>query len=67
MFITLEISRPFCISPGLYRCPGVTWRIYWLWFALSVHPMRFDEMIGSVREGVLEWVSEYKDETEGES
>lgn len=46
MHIVFEISRPFAKQPGFYRCPGVTaWRIWWLWFAVSCHPMRQDELL----------------------
>lgn len=56
MFIVFEISRPFQRKINWYRCPGVTtFGITWLWFSLSLHPMRFDEMTTGIANGTLEW------------
>lgn len=46
MFIVFEVSRPFQPIPRFTRLPGITiFRVMWLFFAFSVHPMRYDEMI----------------------
>ena len=56
MFFTFEISTPFRAKPGFYRCPGVTsFRVWWLWFAVSLHPMRFDQMLKAAQESMVEW------------
>ena len=52
MHIVFEISRPVQVRPGFYRCAGVTtFRIWWLWFAVSLHPMRHDEIL----DGSYKW------------
>jgi len=56
MFFTFEISRPFQWHAGFWRCAGITsWRIWWGWFALSCHPMRYDVMIDLASSGTLAW------------
>jgi len=56
MFFVIEISRPFKLIPGFWRCAGVTsWRVWWGWFALSCHPMRYDEMITRAESGAFTW------------
>jgi len=56
MFFTLEINNPIRIKPGYYRSKGTTTiRIWWLWFAVSLHPMRFDEMIELASSGYIFW------------
>lgn len=47
MFFVFEISRPLQLKPYFYNGNGVTtiFRVCWLWFALSIHPMRWDELI----------------------
>ena len=56
MFLTIEISNPFQWKPGFWRCEGVTsWRIWWAWFAVSCHPMRYDEMIDLAGSGAFAW------------
>ena len=56
MFFTFEVSRPIRLKPGFYRSKGATtFRIWWLWFALSLHPMRYDEMLDRVSSGLVKW------------
>ena len=56
MFFTFEISNPFQWKPGFWRCAGVTsWRIWWAWFSISCHPMRYDEMIDLAGSGAFAW------------
>ena len=56
MFLTIEISRPFQRLPGWYRCKGVTiLRVWWLWFAIGIYPMRYDEMLSGMARGRYEW------------
>jgi len=58
MFFVIEISRPFILIPSFYRSKGVTtFRVAWLFFALSVHPMRLDEMIAFAYDGLIGWDS----------
>ena len=54
MTITIEISKPFQIMPGFYRSP-FTLRVWWLWFAVSFHPMREDELATLLASGVAKW------------
>jgi hypothetical protein len=54
MCIVFEISKPFQIKPGFYRS-SITIRFYWLWFAISWHPMREDEMISLAMNGKAYW------------
>jgi hypothetical protein len=59
MFVTFEVSRPFKIIPGFYRCAGLTsFRVWWLWFAVSLHPVRMDELVGAVADGEAAWGGE---------
>ena len=56
MFFTVEISRPIQWRPGFWRCPGITTcRVWWLWFSISLHPMRYDEIIALAGSGVVQW------------
>ncbi len=56
MFFTFEVSRPFQWKPGFFRKEGVTsWRVWWGWFAIACHPMRFDEMMSGANQGVFVW------------
>ena len=56
MFFTIEISRPIQWLPGWWRCKGITtFRIWWLFFSVSIHPMRYDEMIELANSGVAVW------------
>lgn len=56
MFITIEISRPIQWFPGWWRCKGITtFRIWWLCFSISFHPMRWDEMIELASNGEVRW------------
>ena len=55
MHIVIEISKPR-IKPGWFRRKGVTTlRIYFLWFAISIHPMRHDEMLKGFVAGDYGW------------
>jgi hypothetical protein len=61
MFIVFEISRPFQRRLSFYRSKGyTTWSICWLFFRLSHHPMRFDEMIELASCGRVKWDSRKK-------
>ncbi len=54
MFFVFEISRPFARKPGLFRNRlGI--RVWWLWFAVSVHFVRYDEMMVRVEKGYVTW------------
>jgi hypothetical protein len=56
MFFTFEISRPIQWLPGWWRCKGITTlRVWWLFFSVSLHPMRYDEMISLAGEGTAVW------------
>jgi len=56
MFMTLEVSRHFQWKPGFFRMEGVTtFRIWWLWFAIALHPMRYDELVDMATEGYVTW------------
>ena len=56
MFFTIEISRPVQWLPGFYRSKGITtFRVWWLFFSVSFHPMRYDEMIDLASSGVAKW------------
>ena len=54
MIIVLEISNPPQWKPGYYRSE-ITRRIWWLWFAVSFHPMRLDELIELANQNVAVW------------
>jgi hypothetical protein len=56
MFITIEVSRPIQWLPGWWRCKGITsLRVWWLFFSISIHPMRYDEMIELAGSGSVGW------------
>lgn len=55
MFLVFEISKPFQVWPGLYRSNITTARVWWLWFALSLHPGRYDEMLSLAADDRLVW------------
>lgn len=55
MFFVFEISKPFQIKPGFYRSEITLFRVWWLWFALSLHPGRYDEMLNLSASGVVVW------------
>jgi hypothetical protein len=55
MFFVFEISKPFQIKPGFYRSEITIFRVWWLWFALSLHPGRYDEMLDLSASGVVVW------------
>ena len=55
MFIVFEISKPFQIKPGFYRSEITVFRVWWLWFALNLHPGRYDEMLDLSASGVVVW------------
>lgn len=46
MTIHLEISNPCQLRPWLFRS-NTGWRVGWLWFALGVNRLRFDELFES--------------------
>ena len=45
MYFVFEISKPFQALPDFYRSNITLFRIVWLWFALSMHPGRYDQML----------------------
>jgi hypothetical protein len=55
MFFVFEISKPFQKKPGFYHSEITIFRVWWLWFALSLHPVRYDEMINLSASGVVVW------------
>jgi hypothetical protein len=55
MFIVFEISRPFQLRPGFYSSSLTWFRIWWLWFAISLHPMRMDELLEMAGDGIASW------------
>ena len=57
-FFVFEISTPFQIKPGFYHSDLTVFRVWWLWFAVSLHSGRFDEMLDLSASGAAVW--EYK-------
>jgi hypothetical protein len=55
MFIVIEISRPFQRKPGYYHSSITIFRFYWLWFSISAHHMRYDEMLNLALSGSAKW------------
>lgn len=45
MTIVIEISRPFQWLPLTYCSDNTVIRVAWLLFAISIHFMRYDEII----------------------
>lgn len=45
MYFVFEISNPIQIKPYIYRSHTTRIRVVWFWFAFSIHPGRYDEMI----------------------
>lgn len=55
MHIVIEVSRP-AIRPGWYRSKGITTLSIWAgWFAISIHPMRQDELLDGAGDGRYRW------------
>jgi len=55
MYFTFEISRPICWRPSFYRSRLTTFSLTWLFFGISLHPMRQDEMHDLIRSGLTKW------------
>ncbi len=52
MFVTFEVSRPIQWRPYFHRENGITTaRFTWLLFSVSLHPMRFDELLSLAMSG----------------
>lgn len=55
MFIHIEISRPFVAKPWFIKKQLGTVRFGWLWLAVGYFPMRFDELVEGVSDGMYKW------------
>lgn len=55
IFFVFEISTPFQWKPGFYASQATIFRVWWLWFALSLHQDRFSDMIKDANKGIVYW------------
>lgn len=54
MFVAFEVSGPLQLKPGLLRNKTIV-RFWWLWFAISYHPMKLNEMVEMANRGEIIW------------
>ncbi len=53
MMIIFEISGPFQGRPHVFRGEFTKLRVCWLWFAVTVHQVSYDQFMRLVGEGVV--------------
>jgi hypothetical protein len=55
MFIVFEISRPVQWKPHTFKSGLTIFSVCWLLFRISIHPIRYDEMIELAMNGNAIW------------
>jgi len=61
MLFTLEISKPFQKKIGVYRSETTILRIWWLWFAFSIHKQSLKTMLEMAANEQLIWQNQSED------
>ena len=58
--IIIDISRPFQKHPGMIKAPfknKISYRVWWMWFAVTWCNMSDDEYLSHIASGATEWVT----------